>query len=485
MNGQNHSMTSVAGRKENRKQSMVENMKKTVQLLQEFSFPLIIGVFAALLVANVAPHTYHTLVHTPIHQIWGELGHDGEAADQHSEASEHGDEPSEHGVESAEHGDESAQDGDEHAAGHHGWEHYFTMHFLVNDLFMVLFFGIAAKEITEACLPGGALNPMKKAINPLLGTLGGVFGPVGVFFLLNALFGDPTWSRGWGIPTATDIALAWLVARFVFGAGHPAVSFLLLLAVADDAIGLGIIAIAYPNPNLPTEWLNSWWILPGMGVAFGLRLAKVQSWIPYIACGGALSWWGLYSAHLHPALALVFIVPFLPGPRRDVGIFVEEADYDAVEAEAQSKGHDVHSPLEDFEHNLKTFVDWGLFFFAFANAGVPFSGITGLTWIIFLSLAIGKTIGITAFSWAGVKIGFPLPTGMGLKQLVLAGVVAGLGLTVALFVAGQAYVDGGLQGAAKMGALFSGAIGIIAIVLGKVLRVRETPEASDSTSGAE
>ena len=72
--------------------------------------------------------------------------------------------------------------------------------------------------------------------------MGGVVGPIGVFLALNATMGSPEWIKGWGVPTATDIALAWLVIRLLFGARHPAVSFLLLLAVADDAIGLGIIA---------------------------------------------------------------------------------------------------------------------------------------------------------------------------------------------------------------------------------------------------
>src|SRR5690606_15591442 len=97
--------------------------------------------------------------------------------------------------------------------------------------------GVAAKEITEAVLPGGALNPPRKAINPLLGTLGGVAGPILVYFAFVHFMGRSDLAGGWGIPTATDIALAWLVARLAFGPQHPAVSFLLLLAVADDAIG--------------------------------------------------------------------------------------------------------------------------------------------------------------------------------------------------------------------------------------------------------
>ena len=340
------------------------------------------------------------------------------------------------------------------------------MHFLINDLFMVLFFGIAAKEIAEACLPGGALNPVSKAINPLLGTLGGVLGPVGVYFLLNGMMGQEEWAQGWGIPTATDIALAWLIARLVFGNGHPAISFLLLLAVADDGIGLMIIAIFYPTED--PVWMNTLFILPGMVIAFLLRKKQVKSWIPYIVIGGAFSWWGLFSAHLHPALALVPIVPLLPGPDRDEGLFRD--DTRTIETDT----------LNNFEHDLKGFVDFGLFFFAFANAGVQLSNLSNLTWIVFLSLLVGKTVGITFFSWAGTLFNFPLPDGMKIRHLVVAGVIAGLGLTVALFVSGQAFSDLDLQGSAKMGALFSGGIAILALGLGKVLGVKDGAGSQDS-----
>lgn len=438
-----------------KKDSPMSRVRRSVQLLQEFSLPLIAGVLVALLFANADEELYQAVVHTPLTQLPALFS----GAESLPGASAHG--ASAHSVSA-----------DAHEAG---WEHFLTLHFLVNDLFMVLFFGIAAKEITEACLPGGALNPPAKAVNPLLGTLGGVLGPVGVFLLLNSWLGQPEWAVGWGIPTATDIALAWLVARFVFGKGHPAVSFLLLLAVADDAIGLGIIAFAYPDPHHPTLWANALWILPGMGLAWALRRAKVQNWVPYIVFGGAFSWWGLYSAHLHPALALVFIVPFLPGPRRDLGLFEESETFDAEEAVAEAFGRHAHSPLEMFEHRLKLFVDCGLFFFAFANAGVSFAGITGLTWIVLLALLVGKTVGITVFSFAGEKLGFPLPGCMKLKHLVTAGLVAGLGLTVALFVSGQAFVEAGLQGAAKMGALFSAGAAGAAVLLGWLLNVRDVP----------
>jgi NhaA family Na+:H+ antiporter len=446
------------------------NGNRYISLLQEFSIPLLAGVVVALLVANASPKLYDQLVYGTYSFFTGEEyeghghgGHEGEHSEPGHDES-HGD-----GHDTADHSDESQADDQQTVAqsdSSHSeddwWKHFLTMHFLINEVFMVVFFGIAAKEITESCLPGGALNPVSKAINPLLGTIGGVVGPVGAFFVLNAVMGQPSWNIGWGIPTATDIALAWLVARMVFGNGHPAVAFLLLLAVADDAIGLGIIAIFYPNPDHPTEWFNTWWVLPGMAVAYAFRRMKIRNWIPYVLIGGGLSWWGLFSAHLHPALALVPIVPLIPGPTHDEGLFQDDAS--TVETD----------PLNKFEHDLKLFVDFGLFFFAFANAGVQFSNVNNLTWIIFLALLVGKTVGISAFSFVGKLIGFPLPTGMNVRHLIVAGVVAGIGLTVALFVAGQAFaVTDPSQGASKMGALFSGGIALIALIVGKSLGVKD------------
>jgi NhaA family Na+:H+ antiporter len=391
-------------------------VKKTLNLLSEFSIPLIGGVLFALVFANLDEHLYHEFLEYPL------LG--------------------------------------EHARI---FGHTLNFHFLMNDIFMVLFFGIAAVEITQAVLPGGSLNPITRAVNPLLGTLGGVLGPVGVYFALcYALQVDDVVYKGWGIPTATDIALAWLVARLVFGNRHPAVSFLLLLAVADDAIGLGIIAIFYPDPLHPVEPLYLLLTALGVIVAFGLRAWKVKSFWPYVLIAGSLSWCGLLLAHLHPALAYVFVVPFMPaghGPHAE--LFAEEHE---------------HTTLTSFEHAFKIPVDLGLFGFGLANAGVSLAGISEVTWIVLASLLVGKTLGITLFSKGGQLLGFNLPEGMNLKTLFLAALVAGLGLTVALFVSQQAFsaaLHPEIQGAAKMGALLSAGAAVLAIFMGWILRVKK------------
>ncbi|MEC8023034.1 MAG: Na+/H+ antiporter NhaA [Myxococcota bacterium] len=422
-------------------ESQGHNQGGVVNFLQEFSIPLIAGVIAALILANTEEHLYHEIIHF---KPFGDVKIFG------------------HGLD---------------------------IHFLINDIFMVLFFGIAAKEITEAMLPGGALNPPAKAINPLLGTIGGVVGPAGMYFLMTWVFytGTPEYSivaNGWGIPTATDIALAWLVARIVFGKAHPAVNFLLLLAVADDAIGLGIIAVFYPNPEHPVDPAYLLINLAAMGLAYGLRRAEVQRWSPYIFLAGGASWVGLILASLHPALALVLIVPFMPAPKTDTGLFATMDD--VAEAQEESTGHHTdsghgHSPLHNFEHDVKLFVDFGLFFFAFANAGVALASVNEVTWIVLAALIVGKTIGITGFAMAGTAAGFPLPDGMKAKHLVVAGLIAGIGLTVALFVAGEAFPSSNesaaiFQGPARMGAVLSGLVAFMALALGRLLGVKDGPE---------
>ncbi len=379
-------------------------MRKPLNMLREFSVPLLGGVAVALLWANLAPESYR---HFNLDPRFGGK----------------------------------------------------SFHFLVNDLFMVLFFGIAAAEITKSCLPGGDLHPLRKAVNPLLATIGGVAGPVLVYRAANALFGSPALARGWGIPTATDIALAWLAATVVFGRGHPAISYLLLLAIADDAIGLGIIAVFYPDAAARAAPLWLLITLAGMAVAWALRAGRARNYLLYLVPGGVLSWIGLYKAHLHPALALVFIIPFLPHAARETRPLFEEDPQD-------------RSTLSGFERDWKVPVDLGLFLFGLANAGVRLSSVGNATWLVLASLALGKTLGIFLLGWLGGKCGFPLPGKFGLRELALAGLIAGTGLTVALFVAGEAFVDPGFQGSAKMGALLSAGCAVAAIVAGRVMSIR-------------
>jgi NhaA family Na+:H+ antiporter len=176
--------------------------------------------------------------------------------------------------------------------------------------------------------------------------------------------------------------------------------------------------------------------------------------------GGVLSWAGLFRAHLHPALALVFIIPFLPHARTETKHLFEEDCADC-------------STMAKFEHEWKIIVDFGLFLFGLANAGVGFSQVGTATWLVLLSLLAGKTAGIFAFGSIAVRLGFPMPQGMQKKDLLVVGIIAGFGFTVALFVAGVAFIDPVHQGAAKMGAMLSCLVALIAVMVAKLLKIKK------------
>ena len=121
------------------------------------------------------------------------------------------------------------------------------MHFWVNDVGMVFFFALAAKEVFEATLPGGPLASPRQASAPLAAAVGGMVAPALIYVALTSVIGPAGLSRGWAIPCATDIAFSAMIARVLFPGGHPAIPFLLLLAIADDALGLMILAVFYPS----------------------------------------------------------------------------------------------------------------------------------------------------------------------------------------------------------------------------------------------
>lgn len=355
-----------------------------------------------------------------------------------------------------------------------------TVHFLINDILMALFFAIAGKEVWEAiALERGPLRG-RKALTPLIATAGGMAGPVVVYLGLAWAWGvlDAT-ARGWAIPTATDIAFSYLVGRAVFGAGHPAIRFLLLLAIADDAGGLLILAVFYPTGPVSPAWL-----LLSLGAAVavfvlfnwlprrldrGRQLRPASTWVrkrltfwPYLVAG-CLSWYGFQQAGIHPALGLLPVIPAIPHADRAFGIF----------AEAEAHLTDL---LNAIEHRLKHVVEVVLFLFGFANAGVEFSAVSEPTWLVLFGLIVGKPVGIFLFGWFAARpLRLGLPQGMTLPDLWVMGCVAAIGFTVALFVASVAFPAGQVQDAAKMGALMSLSAAVIAIAMGRLLRIRRVP----------
>jgi len=352
------------------------------------------------------------------------------------------------------------------AAGH-GYELFalrfhepFTLKLVVDDILMAFFFAIAGKEVWEALLPGGPLSNVRTAALPLLATLGGMAGPA--FLYIGGCFATGTWDdlgQGWAVPCATDIAFSYLVARFIFGPRHTAIPFLLLLAIADDAGGLIILAVAYPQHGLQPEWLAL--TAAAIGLGFGLRRLRLHSFWWYLVLPGTLSWFSFYQVGIHPALGLIPIIPTMPHAHTDLGIFAR-----------RELGR--HDTLNAFEHWWKNPVELILGLFGLVNAGVPFGSVGTGTALVFVGLLIGKPLGIALFAILGEKaFRLELPRGMSHKHLVTLGAIAGIGFTVALFVASAAFKEpGAIQDSVKMGALASFFAAPLAIIVAKVLGVR-------------
>jgi NhaA family Na+:H+ antiporter len=444
-----------------------------IRFLFENSVFLIAGAVLALVWANVGSDSYRRFVDYDLRTPFAAADHH-EDEELHSQEAGGREQRSGHG-EHETHDNrtlsesrlaevEQGPDG-QHGGGH---GHGLTFGFIVNDILMALFFAIAAKEVWEALLPGGPLSNPRKAATPLLATLGGLLGPAGLYALGVLMFS--TWAElgnGWAVPCATDIAFSYLVARLIFGPGHAAIAFLLLLAIADDAAGLMILAIFYPAGDLSLSWL----LLSVAAVALGffLRKARIHSFWWYLLIPGTMSWVSFYFAGIHPALGLVPIIPTMPHARTDLGIFARE-----------ELGR--HDTLSEFEHWWKNPVEIVLGLFGLVNAGVAFSSVGTGTALVLVGLIVGKPLGITLFTWIGQKfLKLEIPGGMNYRHVVSLGMVAGIGFTVALFVSTAAfplskYPQATLD-AVKMGALGSFFAAVVAFAGARMLGIRPTSAA--------
>jgi NhaA family Na+:H+ antiporter len=334
------------------------------------------------------------------------------------------------------------------------------LHFWVNDVAMVFFFALAAKEVFEAMLPGGPLASSRRALAPLAGAVGGMVMPAVIYVALASTRGPADLVQGWAIPCATDIAFSAMIARIIFPAAHPAIPFLLLLAIADDALGLIILAVFYPSGDLSFSALTAL-MTAAVLLALWLRRRRTQSFWPYVIGPGSLSWSALYFGGFHPALALVPVIPLMPHSPHDLGLFDPREDLSP-------------DTLNRFEHWWATPVQFVLLLFGFANAGVPFEQIGPGTYYVLAGLLLGKPIGILLFSAVARLAGARLPQRLRIGDLLVVGIAASIGFTVSLFFATAAFPEGSALAETKMGALLSFVAAPLAVLMSRVVRIHAT-----------
>jgi NhaA family Na+:H+ antiporter len=335
------------------------------------------------------------------------------------------------------------------------WDHVFsigpdswgvtldTRHWL-NDGLMAIFFFVVGLEIKRELVTGELRDPKKAAV-PVIAALGGMLVPAGIYLAVNA---GTDATHGWGIPVATDIALAAGVLAILGGiVPGPLRLFLLTLAIADDIGAIIVIALFY-SKGVDGVWLVA--AVATVAVIYGMQRANIASPFAYVL-PALLLWECVFQSGVHATIAGVVLGLLMPA--RPV------------------RGRPVLEQCEHVLHPWSSFLIVPLF--ALANAGVRLGGdaardaLTSRVALgIVLGLVVGKPVGILLATALAQKAGVGrLPTGLTLRHVIGAGAIAGIGFTVALFVADLTFFGVELE-SAKVAVL---AASVFAALLGSVV----------------
>jgi Na+:H+ antiporter, NhaA family len=325
---------------------------------------------------------------------------------------------------------------------------------IINYGLMTIFFFVVGLEIKRE-LVSGHLSSVKKAAMPFIAAIGGMALPAGIYL---AIAGDVA-PEGWAVPVATDIALAvGLLAMMGPVVTLSLRSFLLALAVIDDIGAILIIALVY------SSGIAYSWVLASCGsilLILALKKMNVTSIFTYILCG-LLLWYGLYRTGVHPTLAGVILGLLTPSRVK------EDSDLEDIDDGSISYIEYLQVKLHPYSSLIIVPI------FAMANTGVVITGesiraatSSVIAWGIFLGLVIGKPLGVLALALAASKARIAdLPKDANIGKLVATGSAAGIGFTVALFIADLAFENQELQNIAVVAVI---AASIVSAVLSTLI----------------
>jgi NhaA family Na+:H+ antiporter len=326
--------------------------------------------------------------------------------------------------------------------------------FPVNEIGMALFLALITQEVIEAVMPGGALHTWRRWAMAIAAAGGGLLGAAFVYLAYVYLKHEEVLAQAWPIACSIDIAAGYYVLKMIWRRSS-VLPFLLLLAIATDAFGL-VLLVAW-TPVTQNHLLGAVLVIAAVGIAALIRRSgKVQTFWPYLAICGPLSWWGFYWADVHPALALVPIVPFLPHEPRRLDLFADPPDDDAV--------HHV-------EHEWNEVVQVVVFLFGLVNAGVILRDYDTGTWAMLSAALIGRPLGILGAVALALAVGLHLPRRVGWRELLVVACATSSGFTVALFFATGFLPLGAVLQQIKLGALATAAGAFLALAVARQLHV--------------
>jgi NhaA family Na+:H+ antiporter len=365
----------------------------------------------------------------------------------------------------------------------------------INDGLMVIFFFVVGLEIKRQ-LTTGELSKPRRAILPLAAALGGMLVPAGIYLVFNA--GGPG-EHGWGIPMATDIAFTLGVLALLGSRAPLSIKiFFTALAIADDLGAILVLALFY---SADIHWVSLLIAAIILLVLIGLNRTRVYSPLPYAVLGIGL-WLAFLESGIHPTIAGVLLAATIPSwgapdTRALLAQCVSVLDEfevpvaqlsDRAQVAAQTLetvADRMQSPAQRLEHTL---LPWTTYLvlpvFALANAGVTLEFDQGLISTVsagvVLGLVLGKAFGITFFTWIAVRLHLAdLPENVSLRQIFSASWLAGIGFTMSLFIAGNAFRGNpDLLAQAKAGILVAS---LLAGVIGYVLTYYTTQTFAETT----
>ena len=326
----------------------------------------------------------------------------------------------------------------------------------INDGLMAIFFFLVGLEIKREVLVG-ELSSFDKAILPIMAAIGGMAVPGLIFAIIN--WGTPENLNGWAIPTATDIAFALGILALIGSRAPVALKiFLLAIAIIDDLGAIVIIAVFYTS-ELSTNALTI--SMLGFAAAVALNRMGVQRTAPYLLVG-IVMWVFVLKSGVHATLAGVLIALTIPLKSKD--------------------GDD--ALLYKMEHGLHPWVAFLILpVFAFANAGVNFTGIgiddllQPLTLGIAVGLFLGKQIGVFLATWIGVKSGIAqLPGNVTWRHVYGVACLTGVGFTMSLFIGSLAFGAADEMNAVRLGVVLGS---ILSGLFGYVLLKSADPNLSE------
>ena len=325
--------------------------------------------------------------------------------------------------------------------------------FTVNEIGMAIFLALVVQEVFEAVMPGGALYTWRRWGLPVVAAAGGVAGAAGAYLVYVSLRHQSILFQAWPAACAVDLAAAYYVLKIVWRRST-ALPFLLLLTLATD--GFGLVLVALRPHGLMVRPGGALLMLAALGLAAVMRWKQVRGIGYYIAFCGTLSWWALYWEGVHPALALIPIVPFLPRKPRPLDLLADLDEDDLLRRE---------------EHGWNGVAQTVLFFFGLVNAGVVLRGYDTGTWAMLAAALVGRPIGILAAVGLAVAAGFRLPRRLGWREAIVVAFATSSGFTFALFFATGIIPMGPVLTEIKLGALGTVAAAPVALAAARLLRV--------------